>query len=276
MNKIILIIKKLVLAVCIISLAACALEPLQSDRGEIINGAPEWVNKGSYFTTNRDGNMFYGVSSANPQGDLALQKSIADDRANAEVVRVLVTFFDSVTYEFLSASRYEDSSAREDATYRRIEANASRLVKQSISSQIDDAIARQFKGGVSTQFKEDVTNNVTDASARDIKESMSFQIDFMRHIEDVITKQLKEAASRQMKSTAQAHLASARNIGNWRDPRTNAIWSISELNLRNVKKTMSGVNDINVELKQYFDINAENIFERIIRERNNYNPFSLK
>ena len=276
MNKIILIIKKLVLAACIISLAACALEPHQSDRGEIINGAPEWVNKGSYFTTNRDGNMFYGVSSANPQGDLALQKSIADDRANAEVVRVLVTFFDTVTYEFLSASRYEDSSAREDATYRRIEANASRLVKQSISSQIDDAIARQFKGGVSTQFKEDVTNNVTDASARDIKESMSFQIDFLRHVEDVITKQLKEAASRQMKSTAQAHLASARNIGNWRDPRTNAIWSISELNLRNVKKTMSGINDINVELKQYFDINAENIFERIIKERNNYNPFSLK
>lgn len=276
MNKIILIIKKLVLAACIISLAACAFEPHQSDRGEIINGAPEWVNKGSYFTTNRDGNMFYGVSSANPQGDLALQKSIADDRANAEVVRVLVTFFDTVTYEFLSASRYEDSSAREDATYRRIEANASRLVKQSISSQIDDAIARQFKGGVSTQFKEDVTNNVTDASARDIKESMSFQIDFLRHVEDVITKQLKEAASRQMKSTAQAHLASARNIGNWRDPRTNAIWSISELNLRNVKKTMSGINDINVELKQYFDINAENIFERIIKERNNYNPFSLK
>jgi hypothetical protein len=276
MKKTILVIKWLTLSITVAAIAACAFEPLQSDRAETIIGAPDWVNKGSYFTTNRDGNMFYGVSSANPQGDLALQKSIADDRANAEVVRVLVTFLDAVTFEFLSASRYEDSSAREDATYRRIEANASRQVKQSISAQIDDAIVRQFKGGVSTQFKDDVTNNVTDAAARDIKESISFQIDFLRHVEDVITKQLKEAASRQMKSTAQAHLANARNIGNWRDPRTNAIWSISELNLKNVKKTMSGINDINIELKQYFDINAENIFDRIIRERNNLNPFSFK
>ena len=276
MHKFILVSKWLVPAVCAVVLSACALEPLQSDRGETIIGAPDWVNKGSYFTANRDGNMFYGVSSTNPQGDLALQKSIADDRAHAEVVRVLGTFLDVVTFEFLSSTRYEDSSAREDATYRRIEASATRQVKESITAQIDDAILRQFKGGVSTQFKEDVTNKVADAAARDIKESISYQIDILRHVEDVIIKQIKEAASRQMKSTAQAHLINARIIGNWRDPRTNVIWSISELSLKNVKKTMSGVNDINVELKQYFDINAENIFDRIIRDRNNLNPFSLR
>lgn len=276
MNKFILMINKLVMAVCVMSLAACALEPIQSDRGEMIMGAPEWVNKGSFYTANRDGNMFYGVGSVNPQGDLALQKSIADDQANVELIRVLGSFLDVVTYEFLISKRYEDSSAREDATYRRIEANANRQVKEGIAAQIDDAILRQFKGGVSTQFKQDVTGKVEDTASRAIRESIATQIDILRHVEDVIIKKIKEAASRQMMSTANAHLTNARVIGNWRDPRTNAIWSISELNLKNVKKTMTGVNDINVELRQYFDINAENIFDRIIRERDNLSPFSFR
>jgi hypothetical protein len=275
MKKLSAMSKWIFMAVAVAALTGCALEPMQSENTEI-RGAPDWVNKGSYSSNTKDGNMFYGVSSANPQGDLALQKSIADDRANAEVVRILVTFLDVVTNDFLQSTRYSDSGGREEATYRRIEETAARQVNDSFTTQIDDAIARQFKGGVSKQFKEDVTRKIKDAASRDLKEEISYQIDILRHIEEVISRQLKEAVSFQMKNTAQAHLVNARIIGNWRDPRTNTIWSISELDLKNVKKSMVGVSDLNVELKQFFDLNAENIFDRIIRERNNINPFSLR
>jgi len=262
--------------VSVAALSSCTLEPIRSDNGEMIKGAPDWVNKGSYFSNTRDGNMFYGVSYSSPQGDVALQKSIADDSANAELVRVLGNYLDIVSNEFLLSARSDDGSAREDSVYRRIELSAIRQVNESISSQIDDAISRQFKAGVSAQFKEDVKKNVMDASAREVREATSYQIDLLRHVEDVISRQLKDSASRQMRGTAKAHLVNARILSNWRDPRTSAIFSLSELDLRNVKKTMAGINDMNIELKQFFDINAEPIFDRIMRERNNLNPFSLK
>lgn len=256
--------------------AGCTLEPIHSDDAEKIKGAPDWVNNGSVSLSTKDADLFYGVSSANPQGDLALQKSIADDRANAEVVRVLGTFLDVVSNDFLLSSRSGDNFGSEDAAYRRIEDAAANQIKASMKSQIDDAISRQFKENVSKQFKDEVTHNIRDAANRDIKEAISYQVDFSRHMQDVISKQLKEAVSRQMKNTAQVHLVNARIIGNWRDPRIGVIWSISELNLKNVKKTMAGVGDLNVELKQFFDANAENIFDRIIRERNNMNPFARR
>jgi len=274
MKKYNVISKWLTLAVLGAVITGCVLEPMQSDNPVVIKGAPDWVNKGSYFNGVKDARLFYGVSSANPQGDFALQKSIADDRAHAEVVRVLVTFLDVVAYEFLQASRNSDSSVSEEMIYRHIEDAAIRRVNEGVITQIDEAISRQFKEGVSSQFKEDLVRKVKDSAHREIKEAISYQIEISRNLEEIISRQFKDAVLRQMKTTASAHLVKARIIGNWHDPRTNAIWSISELELKNIKNTMTGIADINAELKQFVEINADNIFDRIIRDRNNMNPFA--
>ena len=43
-----------------------------------------------------------------------------------------------------------------------------------------------------------------------------------------------------------------------------------------VKNTISEINDMNVDFKNYFEIHAEGIFDNVIRERDNVNPFLRK
>jgi len=52
----------------------------------------------------------------------------------------------------------------------------------------------------------------------------------------------EEAISRQIKNTTKVNMAGARIIGSWRDPKSNTIWSIAELDMQHVKSTMAGVN----------------------------------
>lgn len=258
-------------------ISGCSLEPVQQENINI-KGAPEWVNKGSTTASIKEGRMFYGVSYAKPQGDLALQKSIADDQSKAEIIRVLNNYLDVVSSEFMLSSRTDSVSVNEDIIDRRLEQAAVRQVKEVVTLQIEDAVSRQFKDkeSISAQFKEEIARKIKDFSARQIRDAISYQTDFVRQLEEVITRQIKEAVSNQIKHTSQAHLVNSRVIGNWRDPRTNNIWTISELDLRNVKATMSGINDMNADMKRFFEQNADGIFERIIRDRENINPFSIR
>ena len=257
-----------------LGLSSCALEPTQSNRA-FIRGAPDWVNKGSYTLGNGDMRMFYGVSSANPQGDLALQKSIADDRANAEVVQQLSEYLETVGNEFLNNMRSGENDYGDDLIGRQIEAAAVKQVNDGVSSQINEAMARQFKEKISTQFKDVVTNKIKDASQREVRDAIAYQIEMSLHLQELITRQIKEALSRQMRITAKAHLVNAKIIGGWRDPRTNTIWSISELNLKNVKNSMTNIEDLNGDVKKFFNANAESIFDRMMQERENPNPFAM-
>jgi len=138
--------------------------------------------------------MFHGVGSASPMGDLALQKATADDRARAEVARVLSSFMDVVSNDFTASAR---------------------------SGETGDKIS-----GVS-----------------------------------------EETVSRQIKNTTRINMAGARIIGSWRDPKTNNIWSIAELDMKHVKDTIAGVNDMNPELKRYIETSAENVFDRISQDK---------
>jgi len=276
MNILIKMNKWLFLAMLGAFISGCAFEPLDQEPRPIIKGAPDWVNKGSYTDGSKDTRMFYGVSSANPQGDLALQKSIAEDRANAELVKQLVTYLDIVGNEYLQSSRIGDSSYSEDAVARHVEDAAVKQIKDGISAQVNDAIGRQFKDAVSSEFKDAVTSRIRDSAAREIRDAMSYQVEFANHMEEVITRQLKEAVSWQMKNSASAHLANARIIGSWKDPRTYTLWTMSEVDLKNVKKSMAGVNDMNVDMKRFFDANAEAIYDRILRDKKNMNPFAIR
>ena len=174
--------KLLSMAVFVTAIAACSsTTKVESDLG--LKGAPDWVNQGTNILNNKDGRLFHGVGSASAMGDMALQKSVADDRARAEVARVLSSYLDVVSNDYMAAAKAGDASVTE------------------------------------------------------------------------------ESVSRQIRNLSKVNLVGARIIGSWRDPKTNIIYSIAELDMNHVKSTLAGVNDMNDGLKRYIETHADNIFD---------------
>jgi hypothetical protein len=182
--------KLLSLAVFLGVISGCANEPTQVESNLGIKGAPDWVNKGSNILSTKDGRLFHGVGSASQMGDMALQKATADDRARAEVARVLSSYMDVLSNDYMASAKSGDTGANE------------------------------------------------------------------------------ESVSRQIKNTTRVNMAGARIIGSWRDPKTNTIWSIAELDMSHVKSTMAGVTDMNADLKRYIETSADNVFDRVVAKEN--------
>ena len=88
---------------------------VKSDLG--IRGAPDWVNEGTNILNDKNGRLFHGVGSAPEMGDQSLQRSTADDRARAEVARVLSSYMEVVSNDYLaSTSTGIDSEAEQTVT----------------------------------------------------------------------------------------------------------------------------------------------------------------
>ena len=187
--KISLAVAKLfALAVLAALVASCSsTTKVESDLG--LKGAPDWVNEGTSILNDKDGRLFHGVGSASPTGDMSLQKSVADDRARAEVARVLSSYMDVVSNDYMASAK---------------------------------------SGG---------------ATVAD------------------------ESVSRQIKNLSKINLTGTKIIGSWRDPKTNVIYSIAELDMKHVKDTLSGVQDMNTDLKRYIETQADNIFDRVAKEQ---------
>jgi hypothetical protein len=168
--------------------AACSsTTKVESDLG--LKGAPDWVNQGSSILNDKDGRLFHGVGSASPTGDMSLQRSVADDRARAEVARVLSSYMDVVSSDYMASAKSGEAGTAE------------------------------------------------------------------------------ESVSRQIKNLTKVNLTGAKIIGNWRDPKTNIIYSIAELDMNHVKTTLSGVQDMNTDLKRDIETQADNIFDRVAKEK---------
>ena len=171
-----------------LALAACGggKTVVESDLG--IKGAPDWVNKGTQVLNDKDGRLFHGVGSSTALGDEALQRSTADDRARAEVGRMLSTYLDVVSNDY-SASAGTGSNASAD-----------------------------------------------------------------------------QSVTRQIKAVTKTNLAGSKIIGRWKDARTNTVYSIAELDLKQVKTTLENANSMNEDLRRYIGRNAENIFDKVSKE----------
>lgn len=104
------------------TLAACAGGKTKVESDLAIEDAPDWVNEGYQALDNRDGRMVHGVGSAPKMTDFSLQRSTADDRARAEVARVLSTFMDVVANDYIATAGYDDATIDEQAISRQIEA----------------------------------------------------------------------------------------------------------------------------------------------------------
>ena len=108
------------------SLAACSSgrTKVESDLG--IEDAPDWVNEGSQALNNRDGQLVHGIGSAPKMMDFSLQRSTADDRARSEVARVLSSFMNVVSQDYVATAGHGEATIDEQAISRQIE-NISKL-----------------------------------------------------------------------------------------------------------------------------------------------------
>ena len=102
-----------------VSLLAAGCSGKTKLKGELgIKGAPDWVNKGTNIINDKKGRLFHGVGSAPPLGDDSLQVSTADDRARAEVARVLSSYMDVVSNDYLASTNTGSGSEAEQAVTR--------------------------------------------------------------------------------------------------------------------------------------------------------------
>lgn len=98
---------------------ACASKTtVESDLG--ISGAPDWVNEGTQYLSDNDGRLFHGVGQAPEMGDASLQIATADNRARAEVARILSSYLDVVSNDFTAATGSGEKMANQQAVSRQI------------------------------------------------------------------------------------------------------------------------------------------------------------
>lgn len=182
------IAKLLFVTMLAIAVSSCASKTkVDSDLG--LSGAPDWVNEGTNILNDKDGRLFHGVGSASQMGDMALQKSVADDRARAEVAKILSSYMDVVSNDYMASAKTSGTNVNE------------------------------------------------------------------------------EAVSRQIKALTKVNLTGAKIIGNWRDTKTNTIYSIAELDMKHVKDTLAGTQEMNDDMKRYIENSADNIFDRVAKEK---------
>ena len=183
-----MLLRRLSVFVLLVMLAGCAgRTQLESDLK--VRGAPDWVNKGTAYVDDKGGRLFHGVGSAGFAGDDALQRAIADDRARAEVARMLSSYLDVASKDYQAAARSGESQASE------------------------------------------------------------------------------ESVSRRIRSLSKVHLSGARIVARWFDARTNAVYAIAELDVKQVKDSLAAKRDMDEDLRGYLNANAENIFDRINQGR---------
>jgi hypothetical protein len=145
---------KILVSVTLLVLAACGggKTVVESDLG--IKGAPDWVNKGTAALNDKDGRLFHGVGSSPAMGDESLQRSTADDRARAEVARILSTYMDVVSNDYVAASGTGANASSEQGVSRQIKA----VTKQNLSGS-----------KIIGRWKDSRTNMVYSISELDLK-----------------------------------------------------------------------------------------------------------
>jgi len=113
------VIKALMLAGFTLLIFGCSGKTLvESDLG--MSEAPDWVNQGTQYLNNNKGRLFHGVGEAPVMGDASLQKSTADNRARAEVARILSSYLDVASQDYSAASGTGKDAAAQQSVSREI------------------------------------------------------------------------------------------------------------------------------------------------------------
>ncbi len=112
--------KFLFLAWALSSLLACASNATLNQAKDA-SGIPLWVNEGSNILTSKQGRRFHGVGSAPPLGDFSLQTATADNRARAEIARILASYIEIVSRDFIASGDAAAAGFTEQTVARQME-----------------------------------------------------------------------------------------------------------------------------------------------------------
>lgn len=196
------VVTELCVMLLTVMVSGCARQSAQpesrpADRGAesraekriLIRGAPDWVNNGTRLYSGQDGRVIRGVGFAFKVGDMARQKSVADDRARAEIQRILLSYLGVVFDDFQAAGIAGNLSASRE--------NLLPLLKTIVIS----------------------------------------------------------------------NMSSARISGGWRDADSTVIWSVAELDMRDVKSSIAVMDGLGDDFKQFIGTSADTIFDRIAQQQ---------
>jgi hypothetical protein len=126
----------------LLSLAACSGRTVvKSNLG--IEGAPDWVNRGSQALDDNNQRLIHGIGTAPAMNDLSLQTSTADDRARAEVARVLSSIMRVVSQDYSASVGMDKDQQNEASVSRQIES----ITNQNVSGAQIIAHWRNPKSG---------------------------------------------------------------------------------------------------------------------------------
>ncbi|VAX12869.1 hypothetical protein MNBD_GAMMA24-1358 [hydrothermal vent metagenome] len=147
------VIKTLILASVSLLIFGCSGKTLvESDLG--MSDAPDWVNQGTQYLNNNKGRLFHGVGEAPVMGDVSLQKSTADNRARAEVARILSSYLDVASQDYGAAS-----GSGKDAT-----------AQQSVSREIKNLTKINLSGArIIGRWKDKKTGTIYSLAELDMK-----------------------------------------------------------------------------------------------------------
>lgn len=175
MNRFIscVILKSLLPLLALSGLYACS-GPTKIESNLGIKGAPDWVNEGTQAVSDKKGRLIHGVGSSQPLGDESLQRSTADQRARAEVARILSSYLDVVMHDYAHASKdVENASSsttveQEIGSFSKAVLNGSRIIGRwkDKRSGVVYAFAELDLKGIDQLLKQ------TDRLSPDLKEYM--------------------------------------------------------------------------------------------------------
>jgi hypothetical protein len=98
----------------------CASEStIQAEVDE--QGIPLWVKQGSNIVNTGSGRIFLGVGSAPMMGDFSLQASTANNRARAEVGRVLSSYMEILSRNYIASGQASQANFTAQNVARQID-----------------------------------------------------------------------------------------------------------------------------------------------------------
>jgi hypothetical protein len=77
----------------------------------------------------------------------------------------------------------------------------------------------------------------------------------------------EQAISQQIESSSHTNISGSKIIGHWRDKKTGTIYSIAELDLKQVPKVIDASHEMNKGFSQFLESHGDNIFDRQVEEK---------
>ena len=79
--------------------------------------------------------------------------------------------------------------------------------------------------------------------------------------------ELSQAVSHDIENITKVNLTGAKIIGNYRDEKSNTIYSIAELDMKHVKGILDNVGNMNQGFRDYLMTKGDNIFDKMAEKK---------